>query len=100
MGRMYFIPGMSPRHVSGAAGASGPRRVQRLVSGPAYRGAATPTNIVPYEEPRVDASRPKRIREERARDVADALHFVRDAPNSAREKLNATRRAAAEAALD
>lgn len=92
MSKMFFLPGMKPGHVSGAAGASGSRTVERLVSGPAYRGAATPRNLVPYEEPRTDGGRKARAAAEvRSRDVADAVHFHRDSPNSAREKLRATR---------
>ncbi len=92
---MIFIPGMKPGHVSGAAGASRRRTATKLVSGSAYRGVATPRNIVPYEEPRRDDGRKARAaKADLARDVAEATHFVRDAPNSAREKVKHAQRAA------
>ena len=100
MRRMIFLPGMRPGTVSGAAGASGRRRGAKLVSGPAYRGVATPTNIIPYEEPRPDNGRKARLAaEDRKRDVADALHFHRDSPKSAQERLRDVRAAAAEVAI-
>lgn len=99
MGKMYFIPGMKPGNVSGAAGASGSRHAEKLVFGNAYRGAATPKNLVPYEEKRPDTTKAQRIAEQRARDVADSLHFHRDSPASAAEKLAQTRAEVASANL-
>lgn len=99
MGKMYFLPGMKPGNVSGAAGASGPRTAERLVFGSAYRGAATPKNLVPYEEKRRDVTKLQRDANSRAQDVADSFNFHRDSPASAAEKLNATRKAAESVAL-
>jgi hypothetical protein len=96
---MYFLPRMKPGHVSGAAGASGPRRVEKLVSGSAYRGVATPKNIVPYEEPRTDDGRKARAtKEKRARDVAQAYDMAKHQPNTVRERLRDARAASAELA--
>ncbi len=90
---MIFIPGMKPGHVSGAAGSRSKTRGGRLTFGSAYRGKATPRNLVPYEEPRRDDGRKARAaKAARAQDVADALHYVRDAPNSARERINHVQR--------
>lgn len=95
MSKMIFIPGMKPGHVSGAAGASGRRRAERLVSGSAYRGVATPKNLVPYEDPKGPSKSALEAKAaERAGDVAEAFHFVRDCPNSARERITAVQREA------
>ncbi len=95
---MIFIPGMRPGNVSGAAGRSARKvRGPRLVSGGAYSGEATPKGTVPFEMPRTDDGRKARAEKDaRARDVAAALHFHRDSPVSAQEKLKAIRAAAAE----
>ena len=95
---MYFIPGMRPAMVDGAVGRSASKpRAPRIVSGSAYKGLATPRGIVPYEDATgPDPTLVKAKKAARAKDVADALHFVRDAPTSAREKLRDTKAAAAE----
>lgn len=91
---MIFIPGMRPGLVSGAAGANRRQKGDRLVFGTAHRGKATPRNIVPFEMPRKDSTAAKRAKEARAKDVSDSLHFHRDAPASAKEKLREVRAAA------
>ena len=96
---MIFIPGMRPGLVSGAVSSvrSARRPAESLAFGPSYRGKRTPRNLVPYEEPRTDTGRQSRVaKAERARDVADAYDLQKHQPNTAREKLRATRAAAAE----
>lgn len=96
---MIFIPGMKPGHVSGAAGSSHVReRGPRIVSGSAFRGNATPRGLVPFEMPKTDHAKAKRQASERARDVADAYHFERDQPQSAKERRRDVKAAAAEVA--
>lgn len=92
MAKMYFIPGMKPGHVKGATGTSiRPRRVERIVIGPGYSGKATPRNLVPYEEPRRNTETKRRAeKQQRARDVADAVELVLHQPNTARDRLNET----------
>lgn len=101
---MIFIPGMKPGHVKGAAGTSKPRRVERLVSGSAYRGKATPRNLIPTSDLDKHSfntdTKKRKQKEERARDVAEALHAVRDTPNTVRERLNETYAKAAEVKVD
>jgi hypothetical protein len=97
MSRMIFIPGMRPGHVSGAAGARGPRTVERLVSGSAYRGVATPKNLVPYEPTRPKDDR-KVKREQRAKDVAQAYDMAKHQPNTVKDRLREVRAASAELA--
>ena len=98
---MIFIPGLKPRHTKGAVGYGRTRTRSRLVAGSAYSGSATPSNIVPYEPLKGDGGKKARAeREARAKDVADALHFHRDSPNSAREKLAEARAAASSVKLD
>lgn len=85
---MIFIPGMKPGRVSGAAGSSKRSRGETLTFGGAYRGRATPKNLVPFELPRTDAGKKAREeRETRARDVAEAYDMVKHRPNTARERL-------------
>lgn len=92
---------MKPGHVKGAAGTSiRPRSVERLVSGSAYRGKATPRNLVPYEEPRLNTETRKRTqKEERARDVAEAVDMVLHQPNTARDRLSEVYARAAEVTI-
>jgi len=102
---MIFIPGMKPGHVKGAAGStSRPRKVERLVSGNAYRGKTTARNLIPYsdvEKHSFNTEQKKRKQnEERARDVAEAFDLVRDQPNTAKDRLNETYAKAAEVKLD
>lgn len=89
---MIFIPGMKPGHVSGAAGSSRRSRGATLTFGGAYRGTATPRNLVPYEEPRTDNGRKERMeKDQRARDVAQAYDMAKHQPNTTRERLAAVR---------
>lgn len=99
---MIFIPGMKPGHVKGAAGSTAkPRKVERLVAGKAYRGKATPRNLVPLEAPRLDTeTKARKARETRAKDVADAVDMVKHQPNTVRDRLAETRAAAESVKLD
>lgn len=89
---MIFIPGMKPGHVSGAAGSSRRSRGETLTFGDAYRGKATPRNLVPYEEPRTNSeTKKRREREQRKRDVAEAYDMAKYQPNTTRERLREVR---------
>ncbi len=97
---MIFIPGMRPGHVSGAAGSRSKTKGGNLTFGSAYRGKATPKNIVPFEMPKSDAGRHERAaKEARTRDVAEAATMVRDQPNTTRERLRDARAAAESVAV-
>lgn len=76
---MYFLPGDRKRRKPTG---------DRIVIGGSFRGRATPRGLVPYEEPKghSPAAEAKK-KADRANDVAEAYHFVRDCPNSARERV-------------
>lgn len=102
---MIFIPGMKPGHVKGAAGVtSKPRRVERLVSGSAYRGKTTARNLIPYSDVEKHCfqteTKKRKQSEDRAKDVAEAFDLVRDMPNTAKDRLNETYAKAAEVPVD
>ncbi len=89
---MIFIPGMRPGTVSGAAGSSRRSRGETLTFGGAYRGKATPRNLVPYEAPKGPSpAKEAAEREQRKRDVAEAVDMVKHQPNTTRERLAAVR---------
>lgn len=76
---MYFIPGDRKRRKPTGS---------RIVIGGSFRGTATPRGLVPYEEPKGPSkAAAEKAQRERARDVAEAFDFVRDCPNSARERV-------------
>jgi len=92
---MIFIPGMRPGNVSGAAGRSRRSRGETLTFGGAYRGKATPKNLVPFEMPRGDGGKREReAKDQRARDVAQAFEMAKHQPNTVRERLRDARAAA------
>ena len=102
---MIFIPGMKPGHVKGAAGStSKPRRVERLISGSAYRGKATPRNLIPTSDLDKHSyntdTKARKAKEQRARDVAEAFDAVRDTPNTVKDRLNETYAKAAEVPVE
>lgn len=78
---MYFLPGDRKRRKPTGS---------RLVFGGGFAGTATPRGLVPYE-PHGGPSKAaaEKAAAERASDVAEAFNFVRDQPNSARERIAA-----------
>lgn len=84
---MYFIPGDRKRRKPTG---------DRLVFGGGFRGVAAARNLIPYEEPKGPSKvAVEKKSAERARDVAEAYDFVRDCPNSAKDRIAAVQAEAA-----